>query len=270
LCYSYYPLLPAQKLTWINLLNRATQGLCSCQFHVKHGHVFVSSFFFYIASMLDSDTPATVPILTYPPKTEAIALAAQALHDGAIIGLATETVFGVVADAAQSGAVQALYAAKGRNEAVPLQILVPDRAIAEELGHFSEAAYRLAARYWPGPLTLVVPLRRSARELLAPEIFGTQEELKIGIRVPAHPVPQALLRAYGAPLAASSANLSGEPAAKTAHEADAALGTALACILDGPCDPTSLASSVVDASTTPVRVLREGALSINEIMVVVG
>ena len=218
--------------------------------------------------MTFTDAPPTSRILTYPPKAEAIAEAAQALAEGQLIALATETVFGIAADAANSEAVAALYEAKGRDMAVPLQILVPDLAIAEVIGHFSDAARRLAARFWPGPLTLVVPLRHDARALLAAEICGDQTgpEYTIGIRMPAHPVPQALLHAYGAPLAASSANRSGQPAALSARETDDVLGSALACILDGPCDPAGLASTVVDTTHSPVRILREGAITTARIL----
>ena len=205
-----------------------------------------------------SDAPSAIPILSFPPPAQAIAEAARALAEGKLIGLATETVFGIAADAAQASAVDALFEAKGRNLNQPLQLLVPDLAIAELIGQFSESARKLAREFWPGPLTLVVPVRHDAIGMLAPRMLAGGEN--IGIRIPNHPVPLALLHAYGAPVAASSANRSGQPPAHSAREAADALGDHLSLILDGPCEPESLASTVIDVTHSPPRILRMGAL----------
>lgn len=196
-------------------------------------------------------------IHSFPPSAEALHDACTILTQGGLIALATETVFGVAADAGNAGAIAALYAAKGRAETVPLQVLVPDLAAAETLGEFSETARALATRFWPGALTLVVPLRSSARAMLASNLLAGGDQ--IGIRIPDHPTAQALLRAYGKPVAASSANRSGEPPAHTAQGVRQALGNIL--VLDGPCDPIAAASSVVRCHGKQIEILRYGSVS---------
>ncbi|MFL6776477.1 MAG: L-threonylcarbamoyladenylate synthase, partial [Sphingomicrobium sp.] len=136
---------------------------------------------------------------------ENIAQAARLILAGEPVAIPTETVYGLAADATNAKAVARIYEAKRRPSFNPLIVHVPDLASAERIGRFEPPARNLAERYWPGPLTLVVPLRDHAG--IAPVV--TAGLATVGLRVPAHPAMQALLRATGRPLAAPSANSSG-------------------------------------------------------------
>ncbi|MGH6729665.1 MAG: L-threonylcarbamoyladenylate synthase, partial [Sphingomicrobium sp.] len=140
-----------------------------------------------------------------PFSDEAIAEAARMVLAGDPVAVPTETVYGLAADATNANAVAKIYAAKGRPAFNPLIVHVPDLAAAEALAEFSNEARALATAHWPGPLTLVLPLREPGPiASIVTAGLGT-----IGLRVPAHPAMQALLRATGRPLAAPSANASG-------------------------------------------------------------
>ena len=140
-----------------------------------------------------------------PFTDDAIAEAARLILAGEPVAVPTETVYGLAADATNAEAVARIYEAKGRPSFNPLIVHVPDLVAAEAIGQFDDAALTLAERHWPGPLTLVVPLREGAN--IASIV--TAGLPTIGLRVPAHPAMQALLRAVGRPLAAPSANASG-------------------------------------------------------------
>ncbi len=136
---------------------------------------------------------------------DSIAIAARLILAGEPVAVATETVYGLAADATNAAAVARIYEAKGRPSFNPLIVHVPDLAAAERIGEFGEQALSLADEHWPGPLTLVVPLRAGA----GIASLATAGLPTIGLRVPAHPAMQALLKATGRPLAAPSANASG-------------------------------------------------------------
>ena len=140
-----------------------------------------------------------------PFNDETIAEAARLILAGQLVAVPTETVYGLAADASNGAAVARIYEAKGRPSFNPLIVHVPDIAAAEAIGEFSAEALALASAYWPGPLTLVVPLRRHS----AIASIVTAGLPSVGLRVPAHPAMQALLRAVDRPLAAPSANKSG-------------------------------------------------------------
>src|SRR5580765_3875294 len=141
-----------------------------------------------------------------PFSDKAIADAARLILAGEPVAVATETVYGLAADATNAEAVARIYAAKGRPSFNPLIVHVPSLAEAEKIGRFSDEARILAETHWPGPLTLVVPLRDDA----AIASIVTAGLATIALRVPAHPAMQALLKAVGRPLAAPSANASGQ------------------------------------------------------------
>lgn len=177
--------------------------------------------------------------------------AAKILRAGGLIIIPTDTVYGVACDPDNVEAVQRLYRAKGRGEEKPLQLLLAEAAwlpqIAEDL---SAEARRLAEAFFPGGITLVVN-----------KIGGGT----VGVRVPDHPTCLEVVSAFGRPIAASSANRSGEPSPKTADEAVAQLGDLVDLVVDhGPC-PVGLDSTVIDATRMPVSILREGAVSRDEI-----
>ncbi len=186
--------------------------------------------------------------------------AADVLRSEGIVAFPTDTVYGIGAHAYLPSAVEQLYIAKGRPEtkAVPLLIRgpgdLPDVAV-----DIPDHAYVLAARFWPGALTLV--LRRAAR---VPDAVTSGGDT-VAVRAPDHPVAQALIAALGAPLAATSANLSGQPAPATAGEVWAQLAGRIHLILDGGTCPGGVASTVLDLTVSPARVLRQGGILASEL-----
>lgn len=190
---------------------------------------------------------------------EAVAEAARLILDGQPVAVPTETVYGLAADATNGEAVARIYEAKGRPSFNPLIVHLPDLAAAREIGEFHEAALALAERHWPGPLTLVVPLKPGAP--IASLV--TAGLTSIGLRVPAHPVMQALLRAVGRPLAAPSANASGSISPTRASHVFASLGGRIPLILDaGPCEQ-GVESTIVAATGGPLRLLRPGPITVD-------
>jgi L-threonylcarbamoyladenylate synthase len=188
---------------------------------------------------------------------DAIEAAAAALRSGALVAFPTETVYGLGADATNARAVAALYEAKGRPRFNPLIVHVTDAAAAAALAQVTPAAERLAAAFWPGPLTLVL-----ARQPGCPVAeLATAGLDTVAVRVPSHPVAQALLRAANLPIAAPSANRSGHVSPTTAAHVEADLGDRVALILDGGPTPLGLESTVVDATGSDPVVLRLGAVA---------
>ncbi len=185
-----------------------------------------------------------------------VEVAARALRAGRLVAFPTETVYGLGADATDDRAVAAIFAAKRRPRFNPLIVHLANRAAATALACWNDAAERLAARFWPGPLTLVLPRGpNSPLSLLVSAGLDT-----VALRVPAHPLTQALLEAAALPIAAPSANPAGEITATTADHVATALGDRIAVILDGgPC-PIGLESTVVDLTGAVPRLLRPGGL----------
>ncbi|HEU0043201.1 L-threonylcarbamoyladenylate synthase [Sphingomonas sp.] len=179
--------------------------------------------------------------LILPFSDEAVAKAAALIAAGGIVAVPTETVYGLAADARDPLAVARIYAAKGRPSFNPLIVHVPDVASARTLAVFDADAEALAAAFWPGPLTLVLPVRAEAG--LAPAV--TAGLATVAIRVPAHRAMQALLRASGRPLAAPSANRSGGISPTRAEHVAASLGDAVPLILDDGACPTGVESTIV-------------------------
>lgn len=181
--------------------------------------------------------------------------AAALLSAGKLVAFPTETVYGLGADAADAGAVAALYAAKGRPRFNPLIAHAPDLAAAAREGVLDAAAGRLARAFWPGPLTLVVPLAAEATTCdLARAGLGT-----IALRVPSHPIARALLARVGRPVVAPSANRSGHVSPTAAAHVAADLDGAIDAILDGGLAPLGLESTIVACLRDGVRMLRPGS-----------
>jgi L-threonylcarbamoyladenylate synthase len=185
----------------------------------------------------------------------ALASALEVLHHGGVIAFPTDTVYGVGAHAFQAEAVEQLYVVKNRpaEKSIPLLIAGADDLllVATEI---TETARRLAARFWPGGLTLVVPRHPRVPDAVSPG-------LTVAVRAPNHHFPLTLITALGAPLATTSANISGQPSPTTAAQVIAQLGGRVALILDGgPC-PGGVPSTVVDMTMDPPVVLRHGAIS---------
>ena len=195
-----------------------------------------------------------------PFDDDSIAEAARLILAGEAVAVATETVYGLAADATNAQAVARIYEAKGRPSFNPLIVHVPDLAAAERIGVFDDDARALAERHWPGPLTLVVPLREDAG------IAGivTAGLPSIGLRVPAHPAMQALLRAVGRPLAAPSANRSGAISPTRAAHVLASLDGRIPLIIDAGPTQRGLESTIVAATGGPLRLLRPGPIEVDD------
>jgi len=194
-----------------------------------------------------------------PFTNESIAEAARLILAGEPVAVATETVYGLAADATDPQAVARIYEAKGRPSFNPLIVHVPDLAAAERIGHFDEEALELARKYWPGPLTLVVPLRKDSG--IASVV--TAGLPTIGIRVPAHPAMQGLLRAAGRPLAAPSANASGSISPTRAEHVLKSLGGRIPLVIDAGQTERGLESTIVAATGGALRLLRPGPIEVD-------
>lgn len=190
-----------------------------------------------------------------------IARAVEVLCDGGIVAFPTDTVYGVGAHAMLAAAVERLYLVKQRPRDKAIPLLLPGVDALLQVGsEIPDAAYALAERFWPGPLTVV--LRR------APAVPNavTSGRDTVAVRVPDHPVTQALLAALAGPLAATSANLSGQPAPDTAQGVLDQLDGRIRLILDGGTCPGGVASTVVDLTVSPPRILRQGSISEQQIL----
>jgi L-threonylcarbamoyladenylate synthase len=192
--------------------------------------------------------------------------AAQALRAGRLVAFPTETVYGLGAVATNDRAVAAIFAAKGRPRFNPLIVHVTDAEAARAIARWNDAAERLAARFWPGALTLV--LSRAEDSPLSPLVSAGGAT--VGVRAPAHPVAQALLAATVLPVAAPSANPAGQVSPTTANHVAAGLGDRVEIIIDGGACPIGLESTVLDVTGTPPRLLRPGGVPRAALEAVIG
>ena len=194
-----------------------------------------------------------------PMSDEAIAEAARLILASEPVAVPTETVYGLAADATNAEAVARIYAAKGRPSFNPLIVHVPDLAAAERIGEFGDEARALAEAHWPGPLTLVLPLRERAP--IASIV--TAGLATIALRVPGHPAMQALLKATGRPLAAPSANASGLISPTRASHVLASLGGRIPLVIDGGATERGIESTIVAATGGSLRLLRRGPIDVD-------
>ena len=199
------------------------------------------------------------------PEQAAIDEAAEILRRGGLVAFPTETVYGLGANALDASAVARIFAAKGRPSYNPLIVHVPHEAAARELAsEWPESASRLAHAFWPGPLTMVLPKRA-----IVPDIVTAGLD-SVALRVPAHPVALALLRATHLPLAAPSANRSMALSPTAAQHVARSLGDRVDLILDGGPTTVGIESTVVDLRGGVPSILRPGLLGAREIEPVVG
>jgi L-threonylcarbamoyladenylate synthase len=199
---------------------------------------------------------------TLPAGEAAISEAARLIREGMAVAVPTETVYGLAADATREEAVQSIYAAKGRPSFNPLIVHVPNLEFAERLGIFGEGARRLAGAFWPGPLTMVVPLRADSG--LAPAV--TAGLATVALRCPFHPAMRALLAESGRPLAAPSANASGRISPTRAEHVLSSLGGRIPLILDGGESGRGIESTIVGVDPQSVSLLRPGPVLFADIM----
>jgi L-threonylcarbamoyladenylate synthase len=192
-----------------------------------------------------------------PGDTTAIAEAAALLRAGALVAFPTETVYGLGADATSTAAVEGIFTAKQRPHSDPLIVhLASPDALDRVARDVPDLARRLAARFWPGPLTLILPRAETIPALVA---AGGDT---IGVRVPAHPVARALISAAGVPVAAPSANRFMHTSPTTAEHVLADLDGRIDCVLDAGSCAVGVESTVLDISATPPRILRPGGVTL--------
>lgn len=210
----------------------------------------------------EKDGPANV----VPAGDAAILEAAERLRAGALVAFPTETVYGLGGDATDDRAVAAIFEAKRRPSFNPLIVHLPSLAKALAVAAFDARARSVAAKFWPGPLTLVLPRAADCPvSLLASAGLET-----IAVRVPGHPVAHALLNAADRPIAAPSANRSGAVSPTRAEHVAAELGDAVAMILDGGACPVGIESTVLDLSGGTPKLLRPGAVTAEAIEAEIG
>jgi L-threonylcarbamoyladenylate synthase len=199
------------------------------------------------------------------PDVLAIDEAAEILRRGQLVAFPTETVYGLGANALDASAVARIFAAKGRPSYNPLIVHVPDEAAARELvREWPESASRLARAFWPGPVTLVLRKQSAIPDIVTAGLDS------VALRVPAHPVALALLRAAAVPLAAPSANRSMSLSPTTAQHVARSLGDRVELILDGGPTTVGIESTVVDLRGAQPSILRPGVLGASEIEPIVG
>lgn len=200
------------------------------------------------------------------PTRQALSRAARLLRQGRLVAFPTETVYGLGADATSERAVAAIYAAKQRPRHNPLIIHVASLAEARRLARFDSRAEAAARRFWPGPLTLVLPRRPGAKL----SRLGGAGLRTLAIRIPDNPVALALIRQAGRPLAAPSANRSGRVSPTCAGHVRLSLGGRVSLILDGgPCR-IGVESTVLDLSAGPARLLRPGGVPLEALEAAIG
>lgn len=195
-----------------------------------------------------------------PYSDEAIEDAARLIGEGYPVAVATETVYGLAADATNSEAVARIYEAKGRPSFNPLIVHVQDLAAAETIGEFNSDARGLAEQHWPGPLTLVVPKKADAN--IASIVTAGLET--IALRVPAHPAMRTLLHAVGRPLAAPSANASGSISPTRAEHVLKSLDGRIPIVLDSGPTERGIESTIIAATDGNLRLLRRGPIEVAE------
>jgi L-threonylcarbamoyladenylate synthase len=209
------------------------------------------------AEVLSIETPAQFD--------QALRRAAELLRAGQVVALPTETVYGLAANAWNEEAVRRIFEAKGRPPENPIIVHVADLPMARRcVSAWPPAAGKLAAAFWPGPLTLVLP--RSAE---IPRLV-TAGGPTVGVRWPSHPFIQALIQACGFPLAAPSANRSNQLSPTTAEHVRKSLGARIPLIIDGGPSLVGIESSVLDLASTPPRLLRPGMISAESLQAVMG
>lgn len=202
--------------------------------------------------------------LRLPPTPEGIAAAADLLAQGLTVAIPTETVYGLAADARNGQAVAGIYQAKGRPSFNPLIVHLADLEAAGDIAIMRDEAKALAAAFWPGALTLVLPLREGSG--IASLVTAGLDT--IGIRIPAHPLARDLLRRFGGPLAAPSANISGQISPTSADhvlDPDGGLAGRAAAVLDGGPSPVGVESTIIGWPGGIPTLLRPGGIAAEDI-----
>ena len=198
-----------------------------------------------------SDTMITTRILA----TDQLDIAADILHRGGLVVFPTDTVYGVAALARNAGAVAAIYRAKQRPATLPIPVMVAEPGQVQEVAWLLPGFRELTGLFWPGPLTIILPKREPLPAIV------TAGGDTVALRIPDHPLALELLRRVDAPLAVTSANLSGQPPARTAQEARAQLDGRVDAIVDGGVAPGGEPSTLLDLTCSPSAILRRGPVT---------
>ena len=195
------------------------------------------------------------------PDRKKIAAAVAVLKEGGVIAYPTETFYGLGADAFNKAAVEKVFTIKGRGFDNPVSVIIDDESALNTLvTEIPEKARILMKRFWPGPLTIVFRAAPSVSARL------TANTGKIGVRISSHPIAALLARELGAPLTATSANLSGRKEAVSAAGVKESLGDLPDLIIDGGETPGRPGSTILDVTVFPFRILREGAIHIGDLL----
>lgn len=196
---------------------------------------------------------------------ETIARGAEILKRGGLLGIPTETVYGLGANALDADACRRIYEAKGRPQDNPLIIHIPDSSwLPRYCRSVPESAYRLADAFWPGPLTMILP----KQDIVPMRTTGGLDT--VGVRCPNHPVTLALIRAAGVPIAAPSGNTSGRPSPTTAADMMEDMDGKIDGVFDGGACSVGVESTIIDLTCTPPRLLRAGGLPLEALQDVLG
>ncbi len=207
----------------------------------------------------------TTKLLNPITDSTAIAQAADLLRRGEVVGIPTETVYGLAANAYNPDAVARIFAAKGRPQDNPLIVHIADwEQIFEVAERVPDEAAALANAYWPGPMTIILP-KRDTIPMVTSAGLNT-----VGIRLPFHPLARDIIRAAGVPLAAPSANTSGRPSTTTAQHVMEDLGGRIAAIVDGGSCSVGVESTVISLCGDKPRLLRPGGISLEQLRAVLG
>lgn len=199
------------------------------------------------------------------PDPAAIRAAAEAIRRGELVVFPTETVYGLAADALNEEAVRRVFEAKGRGGGHPLPVQIASAGLLDTAAAaVPENARRLAESFWPGPLTIVLEKNPAIPDIV------TGGARSVGVRIPDHQVALAFLREVGTPVVATSANLSGRDPAIEACTAIEQIGAAVAVVLDSGPSHIGVASTVIDITSTPARILRTGSIDVERIRAVIG
>jgi L-threonylcarbamoyladenylate synthase len=198
--------------------------------------------------------------------------AGEVIHLGGLVVYPTDTVYGLGADPTNPDATRRVYEVKGRPDEKAIVWLVASVDDCRPVCRVGSAAEVLAERFWPGPLTLVLPRRSTERSARSSphSALSPQHPPTLAFRIPAHPAALAIIRAAGGAVATTSANRSGQPSTRTAGDAAAQIGEGVDLIIDAGPTPGGTESTVLDLTVSPVRVLRPGPITLEQIVAVLG
>lgn len=199
-------------------------------------------------------------------EPRALELAVRLLETGQLVGIPTDTVYGLAAAVSNEEAVRRMFSVKGRSPSKGVPLLVADTLMAEWVGEMTPLAEKLALKFWPGALTIVVPKKAGFFSLA----LGGTSATTVALRVPAHDFPRDLAKVLGEPITGTSANRSGARAPSSAAEAAFQMGELVPLVIDGGRSQVGKESTVVDVTSETAKIVRQGAVSREQLAAVLG